>query len=149
MVTCRYSHCCIYTIANIAVCAVAVASQPAKTFYDARLPVFTEHSDSIENLARELTLPIIDMSAPLSTLIAEIKALSPDLILVSCYARKIPQAILDIPVHGSFNLHPSLLPAYRGPAPVFWQFRDGLSEFGVTLHRMTETMDAGEIVAQS
>lgn len=131
------------------VCAVAVDLHPALTDSDPRFPVFTEDKAAIETLARASALPVINLYAPLQDIIATITRLQPDLILVSCYARKLPQTLLDIPALGGFNFHPSLLPAYRGPAPVFWQFRDGISEFGVTLHRMTQSMDAGEIAAQS
>ena len=131
------------------VCAVAVDLHPALTNLDPRFPVFTGDENAIETLARTSALPVINLFAPLQDVIATITQLQPDLILVSCYARKLPQEILDIPALGSFNFHPSMLPAYRGPVPVFWQFHDGVSEFGVTLHRMTQSMDAGEIVAQS
>jgi methionyl-tRNA formyltransferase len=47
------------------------------------------------------------------------------------------------------NVHPSVLPAYRGPTPLFWQFREGEHETGVTLHVIEEKLDAGDIVAQS
>jgi len=129
-------------------CAVAVDLLTDAVHSDARLPVLTEDDDSVETLARASGLPVINLLAPVQDVIAAIAKIKPDLILVSCYARKLPQAILDISAHGSFNFHPSLLPAYRGPVPVFWQFRDGISEFGVTLHCMTEHMDAGNIVAQ-
>lgn len=129
-------------------CAVAVELQDDPIFSDARMPVLTDDENSVETLARTSGLPIINLSTSLHDVIAAIVRSAPELIIVSCYGRKLPQAILDIPVLGSFNLHPSLLPAYRGPVPVFWQFRDGLSEFGVTLHCMTESIDAGDIVAQ-
>jgi len=130
-------------------CAVAVAGPSQPAFYDERLPVSIEHDGSVTHLAREAMLPIIDMSQPLEKYVAAIEQLAPDLILVSCYAKKLPRAILDIPVLGCFNLHPSVLPAYRGPVPLFWQFRDGLSEFGVCLHRVTDRLDAGPVVAQN
>jgi methionyl-tRNA formyltransferase len=46
------------------------------------------------------------------------------------------------------NIHPSLLPAYRGPAPVFWQFRNGERDLGVTLHALNDELDAGPVLAQ-
>lgn len=129
-------------------CAVAVDSQADTTYSDTRLPVLTENGNSVETLARASELPIINLSNSLRDVVAAIEQLAPDLIVVSCYGRKLPKAILGIPFFGCFNFHPSMLPAYRGPVPVFWQFHDGLSEFGVTLHRMTERMDAGDIVAR-
>jgi methionyl-tRNA formyltransferase len=131
------------------VCAVAVALQDDVGFSDPRLPVFTEQKDSVETLARVFALPVINMSSPEQDCLATIAGLAPDLILVSCYGKKLPQEILTLAPYGCFNFHPSALPAYRGPVPMFWQFRDGLSEFGVSLHRMTEKFDAGPIVARS
>ena len=58
------------------------------------------------------------------------------------------QAILDIPTVGAFNLHGSLLPAYRGRAPINWCLVNGEAETGITLHQMTAKPDAGAIVAQ-
>jgi methionyl-tRNA formyltransferase len=126
----------------------AVAAQTDAELSDARLPVFTEHKDSIKTLARVFALPVINMSVPLQDCIAAIALLAPDLILVSCYEKKLPQEILNIPAYGCFNFHPSALPQYRGPVPVFWQFRDGLTELGVSLHGMTEQLDAGPVVAR-
>jgi hypothetical protein len=54
-------------------------------------------------------------------------------------AHRIPPELLALPRHGFLNLHPSLLPAYRGPHPLFWALRDGLRESGVTVHWMAES----------
>lgn len=74
--------------------------------------------------------------------------LQPDLVCVACFPWRIPASILAIPTHGFVNLHPSLLPAYRGPAPLFWQLRHGLRHSGVTVHWMDSEFDTGAIVAQ-
>lgn len=71
-----------------------------------------------------------------------------DVICVACFTKRIPRAILDIPRFGCLNVHPSLLPANRGPEPLFWTFREGNQLTGVTIHLMDEGMDAGPIVAQ-
>lgn len=75
--------------------------------------------------------------------------LQPDLGVVACFSRLIPPALLRLPSHGWLNLHPSLLPAYRGPAPVFWMARTGAVRAGVTLHFLDEGLDTGDIVAQT
>jgi len=77
-----------------------------------------------------------------------LQELAPDLVCVACFPWRVPTALLTIPTHGFVNLHPSLLPAYRGPAPLFWQLRDGLQQSGVTLHRMDQRFDTGDILAQ-
>src|SRR6266536_191528 len=72
----------------------------------------------------------------------------PETICVACFSKRIPRDILDIPRLGCLNVHPSLLPANRGPEPLFWTFREGNQRTGVTIHLMDEGMDTGPIVAQ-
>jgi|SRR5215467_5804106 len=72
----------------------------------------------------------------------------PDIICVACFPQRIPRAILNLPSLGCLNVHPSLLPANRGPVPLFWTFREGDEQTGVTIHLMEETMDSGDILAQ-
>jgi methionyl-tRNA formyltransferase len=100
-------------------------------------------------LAWEHHLPLLSIGnlahpAALETL----AALQPDLLLVSCFSKIIPPALLQLPRLAALNLHPSLLPRYRGPAPLFWQLRQGANP-GVTLHYLTERLDAGEIMLQT
>ena len=71
------------------------------------------------------------------------------LFVVASYGRIIPKAILDIPEKGALNVHPSLLPKYRGAAPIESQILANEKEIGVTVMQITEKMDAGPIVAQS
>jgi methionyl-tRNA formyltransferase len=78
-----------------------------------------------------------------------IAQLQPDLAIVACFPQKFPPDLLAIPRLGFVNLHPSLLPAFRGPVPLFWQFRAGLTEIGVTLHHMDTQFDTGDILAQT
>lgn len=77
-----------------------------------------------------------------------IAALTPDVIVVACFPWRVPQAIRAMPRFGCLNVHPSLLPDGRGPEPVFWAFRRGLRETGVTIHRMDGGLDTGPILAQ-
>ena len=72
----------------------------------------------------------------------------PDLICVACFSLYIPRKVLDIPRLGCLNVHPSLLPANRGPDPLFWTFHEGSRQTGVTIHLMDEGLDTGPIVAQ-
>lgn len=74
--------------------------------------------------------------------------LATDVAVVSCFTQRLPATLLAIPRYGFLNIHPSLLPAYRGPVPVFWQLRDG-AETGVTVHYMDEGLDTGDIAAQA
>jgi len=77
-----------------------------------------------------------------------ISSLAPDVIFSFYYRRLVSQEILNIASSGAFNLHGSLLPAYRGRCPVNWALIKGEEKTGVTLHYMTEKPDAGDIVCQ-
>jgi methionyl-tRNA formyltransferase len=81
--------------------------------------------------------------------LALLTGLRPDLIVVACFPFILPAAVLQLPRYGCLNLHPSLLPAYRGPIPIFWMARQGEPQAGVTLHFMDEGVDTGDIVAQT
>lgn len=71
-----------------------------------------------------------------------------DLVIVFGFAWKIPQAVLAIPRLGVMNVHVSMLPKYRGPAPLLWAIRNGDTTGGVTVHWMDEGFDTGNILAQ-
>lgn len=77
-----------------------------------------------------------------------LKSLAPSLGVVACFPRLIPESLLAVPRHGFLNVHPSLLPEYRGPAPLFWQFKAGEQRTGVTVHWMDGQFDTGPIAAQ-
>lgn len=74
---------------------------------------------------------------------APILEVSPDLIITCAYGQIVPQAVLDAPVHGCVNLHGSLLPAYRGAAPIQRAIMDGVKESGMTLMKMEAGLDTG------
>jgi methionyl-tRNA formyltransferase len=80
--------------------------------------------------------------------IALVRALDPAIIYSVYYRRLLPDAILRAAPLGAYNLHGSLLPKYRGRAPVNWLIANGETEGGVTLHHMVARADAGDIVAQ-
>ncbi len=75
-------------------------------------------------------------------------ALAPDLTVVAAYGQYIPGRILDLPRLGSINIHPSLLPRYRGAAPIQWAVASGDTETGVTILHVSRAMDAGDIILQ-
>lgn len=72
----------------------------------------------------------------------------PDLVIVFGFAWKLPRSVLDVPRHGVINVHVSMLPKYRGPAPLLWAIRNGDRNGGVTVHRMDEEFDTGNVLAQ-
>ena len=79
----------------------------------------------------------------------QLAALAPELIISSFYRALLDDQVLALPRLGAWNLHPSLLPAYRGRAPLNWQLVRGEQRGGLTLHRMVQRADAGGIIAQT
>ena len=79
---------------------------------------------------------------------AKIGALNPSIIYSFSYRHLIPETVLELAPLGAYNLHPSLLPSYRGRAPVNWVLVNGERETGITLHHMVARADAGDIVGQ-
>jgi len=77
-----------------------------------------------------------------------LKELKADLFVVVAYGQYIPQSVLALPPFGSINLHPSLLPKYRGSSPIQWALADGEAVTGVTILYVSEKMDAGDILCQ-
>ena len=73
----------------------------------------------------------------------------PELITVVAYGRILPRSVLDLPRHGCVNVHYSLLPKYRGAAPMAWTLVHGEEKTGVTIIRLVEKMDAGPILARA
>lgn len=132
-----------------AVDSVAVASHPYPAPHNPKLPLFIEHSYSLESLASLHDIPLIRLTGNWSETFEQLARISPEVILVCCFGGKLPDNIVSIPRYGCFNLHPSLLPSFRGPAPVFWQFRAGAEVMGVSLHCVSAEFDAGDIVAQT
>ena len=118
--------------------------------------VFTYSDDPKENLwfqsvaelAARHGIPVFspnDINHPLW--LDKIRAFQPEILFSFYYRDLLSQAILDIPKAGCFNLHGSLLPKYRGRAPINWALVNGESQTGVTLHHMTPRADDGDIVA--
>jgi methionyl-tRNA formyltransferase len=145
--------------AGIQVCAVVI---PAEQGLEVALPAIQKQgqsalsrstlpvlNSSILDLARARNIPVWkvrQLSNPET--IKTLTTYQPDMICVACFSKLIPRDVLDIPRLGCLNVHPSLLPANRGPEPLFWTFREGNEQTGVTIHLMDEGLDSGTMVAQ-
>lgn len=81
------------------------------------------------------------------TFIEKLRALQPDIIVVAAYGKLLPKAILDLPKFGCINVHTSLLPDYKGAAPIQWAILNGEEETGVTIMYMDEGCDTGDIIS--
>jgi methionyl-tRNA formyltransferase len=101
----------------------------------------------VKSLALKLGLPVLQPPrARDEKFIAELRALQPDLIVAVAYGQILPPAILDLPRHGCLNVHTSLLPKYRGAAPIQWAIANGDTETGVTIMKMDVGLDTGDII---
>lgn len=80
---------------------------------------------------------------------AMLAPLRPDLIISGSFPWRIPADVLELPRLGAINVHPALLPKYRGPNPIRWALRNGDTAVGMTVHRTTADFDTGAILAQS
>ena len=81
--------------------------------------------------------------------IGELRGLQPDLIAVAAYGQILPKAILELPRFGCLNVHTSLLPKYRGAAPIQWAILNDEAETGVTIMKMDAGLDTGDILTQA
>lgn len=78
--------------------------------------------------------------------ISIIKSFNPDVIVVAAFGQILPESILNIPQYGCINIHASLLPKYRGAAPIEWSIIDGNKETGVTTMYMEKSLDTGDMI---
>ncbi|WP_245685883.1 methionyl-tRNA formyltransferase [Streptomyces niveus] len=95
--------------------------------------------------------PTVDLLLPGSKkvlLARTLREYEADLLVCYGFPWKFPRAALEATKSGAINVHTSMLPKYRGPLPVNWAIRNGDSEIGVSIHRMTEEFDSGEILVQ-
>ena len=104
---------------------------------------------AVKKMAKDATLNIYQPPhVNTDEVIKFLKTLSPDLFVVVAYGQILSQEILDIPKIFSINAHASLLPRYRGAAPINWSIINGDSKTGITIIKMIDKMDAGPIISQ-
>lgn len=113
------------------------------------LGVFTGHGP-VELEAEKLGIKIFKPKSLKKDeeIFEQFKTLNPDLCIVAAYGKIIPKKYLDIPKHGFVNVHPSLLPKYRGPSPIQTAILNGDIETGVSIMMVDEEMDHGPLLAQ-
>lgn len=124
------------------VSVITQPDKPAKRGYHQTPPI-------IKLLAQRLKLPVyqpFSLNTPEG--IALVKKLQPELIVVVAFGQILPDEILNIPPLGCINLHPSLLPKYRGAAPIQWSLINGNKKTGITVVYITSKLDSGDIILQ-
>ncbi|MBI21203.1 MAG: methionyl-tRNA formyltransferase [Chloroflexi bacterium] len=107
-------------------------------------------SNPLEDVANQNKIKLLetdDLNDP--NVINELKSLKPDIFLIVSFGKLLSQKILDIPLRGVINIHPSLLPLYRGPSPISSVILDGVKQTGVTIMLLDKGIDTGPILIQS
>src|SRR5438876_10714378 len=106
-------------------------------------------SSPVKVLAAGMPLPVLQPErARHEKFVQTLGELQPDLIVVAAYGQILPGALLELPRFGCLNVHASLLPKYRGAAPIQWAILNDESETGVTIMKMDEGLDTGDILSQ-
>lgn len=134
---------CLKKLCDAGEQVVAVFTQPDKKV--GRKQLLTPSQVKIEAERRGL---VVFQPATLKSdeVISEINALEADLIVVVAYGKILPKAVLDAPKYGAINVHASILPKYRGAAPIQWAVINGETETGVTVMQMDEGLDTGDMI---
>ncbi|MBI2473554.1 methionyl-tRNA formyltransferase [Candidatus Uhrbacteria bacterium] len=103
----------------------------------------------VKMIAEEKKIPVLQPSSLKTNpeIEKELRALNADLFIVVAYGKIIPKNILEIPSKGCLNVHPSLLPQYRGPSPLQWAIAQGVPQTGVTIMLLDEGTDTGPLLA--
>ncbi|ORA09995.1 methionyl-tRNA formyltransferase [Mycobacterium arosiense] len=122
--------------------ALAVTHPPSEESYKAIW------SAPVEDLAREHGIPVHLTETVDAETIDLVKRAEPDVIVVNSWYYRMPSELYNLPPHGTLNFHDSLLPRFTGFSPVLWALISGESEFGLTVHRMDDGLDTGDILVQ-
>lgn len=127
-------------------CASPKPAQPTGHELPVTLP---ENTGTLEYLANKHATTIQYISDKSDLLFSnKLPNESSDFILVACFPYHLPKSILQWPNKACLNIHPSLLPKYRGPDPIFWQLYNDEQETGVSLHLLTQELDTGPVIMQ-
>lgn len=103
----------------------------------------------VKKKALELDVPVLQpLKVKDPVAIREIEKLTPDCIVVAAYGQILPEAIINMPKYGCINIHASILPQYRGAAPIHWSVINGERETGITIMQMDKGLDTGDILLQ-
>jgi len=102
----------------------------------------------VKRVALEENIPVLQPERPRgdAAFLEALRAVEPDISVVVAYGHILPREVIDLPAHGTLNIHASLLPSYRGAAPIQAAVRDGCAETGVTIMRMVPALDAGAAI---
>ena len=124
----------------------AAVTQPDKPVGRSRS---TLQPPPVKLVAQEEGVPVLQPERPRGDeFLAQLRELAPDISVVVAYGHILPREVIDLPRLGTLNIHASLLPEYRGAAPIQAAIRDGLAWTGVSIMRMVPKLDAGPVILQ-
>jgi methionyl-tRNA formyltransferase len=129
------------SIAQHIICVVTKKARPKGRGYSL-------DDNEVKKTAEELGIPLIEINSFKDDIVKTLPDYRPDLYVVASFGLIVPKWVLDIPSEGPINVHPSLLPLYRGPSPIQWAILSGDEMTGFTLIRMNEKMDEGDVIYQ-
>lgn len=124
---------------------IGVVTQPDKPKGRGKKMQFTP----VKELAAAYDIPVYQpVKVREEAFIAKLKEMEPDIIIVAAFGQILPEEILSLPKYGCINVHASLLPKYRGAAPIQWCILNGEKETGVTIMYMEKGLDTGDMIAK-
>jgi methionyl-tRNA formyltransferase len=129
------------SIARQTICVVTKKARPKGRGYSL-------DDNEVKKAAEALDIPLIEINSFKDDIVKTLPDYRPDLFVVASFGLIVPKWVLDIPAVGPINVHPSLLPLYRGPSPIQWAILSGDEMTGITLIRMDEKMDEGDVIYQ-
>ena len=129
------------SIARQTICVVTKKARPKGRGYSL-------DDNEVKKAAEALDIPLIEINSFKDDIVKTLPDYRPDLFVVASFGLIVPKWVLDIPAVGPINVHPSLLPLYRGPSPIQWAILSGDEMTGITLIRMNEKMDEGDVIYQ-
>lgn len=124
---------------------LAVVTQPDKPSGRSSLPM----PSPVKEFALKNNIKVLQYKSISREAVNDLKNLAPDIMVTCAYGQILSQEIIDIPPHGIINVHASLLPKYRGAAPIQWAIINGETETGVTIMQTETGIDTGPIIAVS
>lgn len=122
---------------------LAVVTQPDKPSGRSSAPVFSP----VKQTAIQNGIKVLQYDKIRAEGVADLKALAPDIMVTCAYGQILSQEIIDVAPHGIINVHASLLPKYRGAAPIQWSILNGDAETGVTIMQTETGIDTGAIIS--
>jgi methionyl-tRNA formyltransferase len=134
------------TLQNSCYPIIAVVTQPDRPAGRGKKEV----APPVKVMAQQYGLPVLQpVNVKDASFLETFRQINPDMVVVAAFGQILPKAILDFPPQKCLNIHPSLLPKYRGAAPLNWSIIRGETQTGVTIMLMDEGMDSGDILSQA